>query len=122
MSSTTWMRCARPTGSASPTSCGRGSRWRATASSAPATLGAGTIDFKEWYRSAFGQHSPWGDEDSPALVTEVETALERELSLLLMKGAKPRITKLKAGKALTEQGADGNELYLLLDGVLDVVV
>ena len=28
---------------------------------------------------AFGKHTPWGDEDSPALVTAVETALEREL-------------------------------------------
>ncbi len=41
---------------------------------------SGLVDFKEWYRHAFGKHTPWGDEDSPALVTEVETALERELS------------------------------------------
>src|SRR5205807_9410876 len=56
------------------------------------------------------------------LVTEVETALERELSLQLMKGAKPKIVKVKASKALTEQGDKGGEVYLLLDGVLDVVV
>src|ERR1700737_1828371 len=39
----------------------------------------GLIDYKSWSAKAFGAHSPWGDEDSPALVTEVESALEREL-------------------------------------------
>jgi hypothetical protein len=84
---------------------------------------SGKIDFKSWYKEAFGKHSPWGDEDSPALVTEVETALERQLSSQIMKGgAKPKIRKVKEGKALVEQGAEGNELYLLLDGVLSVEV
>ena len=80
---------------------------------------SGMIDFKAWYSEAFGKHSPWGDEDSPALVTEVETALERQLSSQIMKGgAKPKIRKVKEGKALVEQGAEGDELFLLLDGVL----
>ena len=84
---------------------------------------SGTIDFKSWYKEAFGKHSPWGDEDSPALVTEVESALERQLSSQIMKGgAKPKIRKIKQGKALVEQGAEGDELYLLLDGVLSVEV
>jgi hypothetical protein len=84
---------------------------------------SGKIDFKSWYKEAFGKHSPWGDEDSPAVVTEVESALERQLSGQIMKGgAKPKIRKVKEGKALVEQGAEGNELYLLLDGVLSVEV
>ena len=84
---------------------------------------SGKIDFKSWYKEAFGKHSPWGDEDSPALVTEVESALERQLSAQIMKGgAKPKIRKVKEGKALVEQGAEGDELYLLLDGVLSVEV
>jgi hypothetical protein len=83
----------------------------------------GVIDFKKWYRNAFGKHSPWGDEDSPALVTAVETALERQLSEQVMKaGEKPDIRKVKKGKALTEQGTPGDELFLLLDGVLSVEV
>jgi len=83
----------------------------------------GVIDFKKWYRNAFGKHSPWGDEDSPALVTAVETALERQLSEQVMKaGEKPDIRKVKKGKALTEQGKPGDELFLLLDGVLSVEV
>jgi hypothetical protein len=84
---------------------------------------AGITDFKEWYRRAFGKHTPWGDEDSKALVTTAETALERELSHLIMRGdAKPKIKKLRKGKALTKQGEPGDEVFLLLDGVLSVEV
>jgi hypothetical protein len=86
-------------------------------------LKAGLTDFKEWYRRAFGRHTPWGDEDSKALVTTAETALERELSHLIMRGdAKPKIKKLRKGKALTKQGERGDEVFLLLDGVLSAEV
>lgn len=84
---------------------------------------SGLMDFKQWYRRAFGKHSPWGDEDSPALVTAVETALERELSATIMRGgATPAIRKVKAGRELVTQGDEGDEIYLLLDGVLTVEV
>ncbi|HUR78088.1 MAG TPA: cyclic nucleotide-binding domain-containing protein [Acidimicrobiales bacterium] len=83
----------------------------------------GMIDFKEWFRHAFDKHTPWGDEDSPAFVTTVETALERELSKRLMRdGAKPKYKKLKEGENLVEQGDKGEEMFLLLDGVLEAVV
>lgn len=82
----------------------------------------GLIDFKAWYRKAFGKHSPWGKQDSPALVTEVETALERELSTLIMQREKRDIRKVAKGKTLVEQGDPGRELFLLLDGVLSVEV
>nr|WP_246210944.1 cyclic nucleotide-binding domain-containing protein [Phytoactinopolyspora alkaliphila] len=40
-----------------------------------------------------------------------------------MSGAsRPRITSLRAGETLTRQGDAGDELYLLLDGVLAVDV
>ena len=84
---------------------------------------AGLADFKEWWRTSFGKHTPWGDSDSPALVTAVESALERELSTHIMRGGqKPKIRKLKEGQVLVEQGQPGDELYLLLDGVLAVEV
>jgi hypothetical protein len=84
---------------------------------------AGLTEFKEWYRHAFGSHTPWGDEDSPALVTEVETALERELAGRIMQAdRKPSTRKVKEGALLTEQGEPGDEVYLLLDGVLRVEV
>jgi len=81
----------------------------------------GLTDFKDWYRTSFGKHSPWGDEDSPALVTAVETALERTLSVQLMHGAaKPTIRRLKADEVLVSQGEPGADIYLVLDGVLRV--
>ena len=84
---------------------------------------SGMIDFKEWYRHAFGVHSPWGDEDSAAIATEVETALERQLSVSIMRdGRRPRLRKVVEGDALVEQGERGDELFLLLDGVLAVEV
>jgi hypothetical protein len=82
---------------------------------------SGLIDFSSWYRRAFGKHSPWGDRDSAALTTEVESALERQLSLELMRGAtKPRIRKVKAGSAITEQNEEADELFLVLDGIVRV--
>ena len=82
---------------------------------------SGLTDFRDWYRKSFGRHSPWGDEDSPALVTAVETALERSLSVQLMHGAaKPRIQRVPAGDALVRQGEPGTDIYLVLDGVIRV--
>jgi CRP-like cAMP-binding protein len=81
------------------------------------------VDFKHWFREAFGKHTPWGDEDSPALVTEVESSLERELSRTLMRAhSKPTIRRIAKGQTLTEQGEEATDLYLLLDGVLSVEV
>jgi hypothetical protein len=83
----------------------------------------GTIRFEDWYRDAFGTHTPWGDMESPAFVTEAETALERRLSRQVMRqGHKPRRQRLAPGDALVEQGQPGDSLYLLLDGVLQVEV
>ncbi len=81
------------------------------------------MDFEEWYHHAFGTHSPWGDEDSPAVVSAVETALERELSVTLMRGGtRPNVQKVRKGVTLVRQGEWGEELFLLLDGVLSVEV
>ena len=84
---------------------------------------SGTIDFKAWYRGAHGERTPWGDEESDAFVTAAESALEREISRELMAGK--MITErrtLEPGETLVEQGAPGDELYLVLDGVLAVEI
>ncbi|MGH3496178.1 MAG: cyclic nucleotide-binding domain-containing protein [Nocardioidaceae bacterium] len=82
-----------------------------------------TIDYREWSTHAFGRHTPWGDTDSPALVAEVETALEHELADKIMRGGvRPQIRRLSAGDLLTQQHDEADELYLLLDGVLQVDV
>jgi len=83
----------------------------------------GLADFKDWYRDAFGKHTPWGDQDSKALVTAVESALERQLSVTIMSaGERPEIRTVKQGKHLVQQGDPGDSLFLLLDGVLSVTI
>jgi hypothetical protein len=84
---------------------------------------AGVADFKEWWRNSFGDNTPWGDVDSPALVTEVESALEREVAARIMRGGgRPGIRRLRPDDLLVEQGSVGDEVFLLLDGVLRVEV
>jgi hypothetical protein len=80
-------------------------------------------DWKGWAGSAIGTHTPWGDEDSPAFVTAVETALERELAEMLLRDTpRPAVRRLQPGEVLTRQGDPGDELYIIVDGVLAVSV
>ena len=44
-------------------------RRRRAASSAKSSV----AEYKQWMAESFGRRTPWGDEDSPALVSEVET-------------------------------------------------
>jgi hypothetical protein len=81
----------------------------------------GFIDYDTWWREAFGEHTPWGAEDSAPIVTAVESALERRLSVAVI-DAKPRFRRLGAGQTLVEQGERGDELFLLFDGVLQVEI
>jgi hypothetical protein len=82
---------------------------------------SGLTDFKDWYRKSFGKHSPWGDEDSEALVSAVESALETALSAQLMQGGgKRRIEKLPAGSVLVQEGEPGTEVLLVLDGIVRI--
>src|ERR671936_2076435 len=84
---------------------------------------AGTIDFKTWYRESHGERTPWGEEDAPAVVTAAESDLERQLSANIMRGGvAPGRRRVATGETLVEQGERGDELYLLLDGVLGVEI
>lgn len=86
-------------------------------------LKSGLVDFKGWWGRAFGSHTPWGDEDLPALVSEVETALERELSGHIMRGGtRPRISNVSQGGTLVSEGDEGTDVFLVLDGVVSVEV
>jgi Cyclic nucleotide-binding domain len=82
---------------------------------------SGFIDYDTWWREAFGTHTPWGDEESAPIVTAVESALERQLSVAVI-DARPRFRRLQAGRTLIRQGEQGQELFLLFDGVLQVEV
>jgi hypothetical protein len=82
---------------------------------------AGVADWGTWLGQPSWAATPWGAEDSPVVVTQAETALERELSGLLMHGArKPKVRSIAAGELLAEQGSPGDSLFLVLDGILDV--
>ena len=87
------------------------------------TAKSSVAEYKDWMNTSFGRRTPWGDEDSPALVTAVETQLEKQLQEHIMRGgAKPQIRRIKEGKTLVDQGAETDELFLLLNGVLVVEV
>ena len=82
-----------------------------------------TIDFRKWFNESYGDHTPWGNTDSDAVVTAVGSALERQLSTSIMQGGKkPKIRSLKEGDSLVEQGKPGSEVYLVLDGMFVVEV
>jgi hypothetical protein len=82
---------------------------------------SGLTDYSDWMQVSFGHRTPWGEEDSPALVTAVETALEHALSVQLMHGSgRPHMSTVPAGQALVRQGDAGREVFLVLDGVIAV--
>ncbi|MGH3080617.1 MAG: cyclic nucleotide-binding domain-containing protein [Gaiellaceae bacterium] len=84
---------------------------------------SGEIDFERWWRESFGPNMPWGGEDSPVVTSAAETELERELSRIVMAKAKPlERRQLEEGETLVEQDQTGKELFLVLDGMLDVEV
>jgi hypothetical protein len=86
-------------------------------------LKSGLTDENTWLTEAFGDRTPWGSYDTPALVVAVETELERQLSADIMHGHHvPQVRRIKKGASLTRQGDPGDELYLLLDGILSVEI
>ena len=86
-------------------------------------LKSGTINFEQWYRESNGKRTPWGEEDSEALTTAVESELERELSVSIMRaGKKLERRDVEQGSALVTEGEEGGELFLLLDGMVDIEV
>jgi len=84
---------------------------------------SGVIDFGKWFNHSFGDRTPWGEQDSPAVVAAVESALERSLSSAIMAGgAKPSIRSIAEGETLVHQGQPGTEVFLILDGIFVVEV
>jgi hypothetical protein len=84
---------------------------------------SGTIDFAKWFHDSFGDRTPWGEQDSPAVVAAVESALERSLSGAIMGGdTKPKIKTIAEGENLVRQGQTGTDVYLILDGIFVVEV
>lgn len=84
---------------------------------------AGVAEWKRWLGQPRWTATPWGEQESPVVVAQAESDLERELSVGLMHSdGKPRVRSLPEGAVLAEQGSPGDSLFLVLDGVLEVVV
>jgi hypothetical protein len=76
----------------------------------------GAKDYAAWQLQSTGE-SPWGDEGA------VDAQLDRELDeVALRSGARLARRRLAAGETLVEQGEPGCDMYLVVDGVLDVDV
>jgi hypothetical protein len=70
-----------------------------------------------------GDGSPWGDEETPAFAAAVESELERRLAAsILWAGAKLVRRRIEPGETLVKQGHAGVDLFILLDGLLDVEI
>jgi hypothetical protein len=80
------------------------------------------IDFKTWYRTATLARSPWSGHENAVLAAEAETPLERRLSLAIMRGGgpQPRAAKVKANEVILAEGQAGDEVLLVLDGMVEV--
>jgi hypothetical protein len=87
------------------------------------TSKAGVMDFERWYSESFGARTPWGDSDMPAHAVDAETALERAVSGQIMRKGTSTVRRLvPEGETVVRQGDSGDELFLVLDGVLAVEV
>ena len=72
----------------------------------------GAADFNGWYQESF-EETPWAGG-----------ALEAELDEIVLRsgGAKLQRRRLGPGEILVEQGEAGTDIFMLLDGVLEVVI
>ena len=82
---------------------------------------SGVVNFTGWQADAWDPFTPWGGRDAPVRSIAVETALERELSRIVLDSA-PHWLRLRTGATLVSQGDPGDELYLLFDGLLAVEI
>jgi hypothetical protein len=82
----------------------------------------GLTDFNTWINDAFGERTPWGAYDAPAMVKQVESTLERELAAMVARGAKTRSREMAKGNCLMTQGEIGSDIYLVMDGLFAVEV
>jgi CRP-like cAMP-binding protein len=84
---------------------------------------SGVIDTQAWMDHSYGDRTPWGDYDSPAVVTAIETAVENDLSHSIMSaGKQARVFEANEGTVVAKQGEQGTSLIVLLDGILGVDV
>jgi hypothetical protein len=90
---------------------------RSTPQTAGSSTSFGAVEFE------LGEGTPWGDEGTPAFAAAVESELERTLATSILRDGVQLVRRRVArGETLVEQGQPGNDLFVLLDGVLDVEI
>ncbi len=86
---------------------------------------SGLISYDSWAREQRPDDHPWANDTSTwsAVVTDVESDLERHLSARIMRAEeKPHLEEHEPGTVLCAQGEASTSLMVLLDGVLRVDV
>lgn len=84
---------------------------------------SGIADYHDWAEHMTDENSPWGDREHELLVSDAESELERAMSATIMRGGhRPLVRKLGTGEALLRQGEAGDDLFLILDGMVSVDV
>lgn len=83
---------------------------------------SGLVNYATWSKDNWGVHTPWGDFENQTIVAQIESALERHMAnRILNEGEQPKIHSLKEGELLIRQGDSGQDIYVLLDGILTVL-
>ncbi|HUF95440.1 MAG TPA: cyclic nucleotide-binding domain-containing protein [Acidimicrobiia bacterium] len=84
---------------------------------------SGLADYREWADNMSDDNSPWGDREHELLIADAETELERTMSAAIMQGgARPAIRRLEEEEVLLRQGDEGDEMFLILDGIVAIDV
>lgn len=84
---------------------------------------SGLADYREWADQMIEKNSPWADHEHELLVADAETELERAMSASIMQGGqRPAIRKVAEGEKLVQQGDEGDQMYLILDGIMVIDV
>lgn len=83
---------------------------------------SGSIDFSTWTAEHSHENSPWNEKDREVHVSAPESVQERELSMEIMGGGRPEIQRFAAGDVLIRQGDEAADIFLILDGLVEVEV
>ena len=84
---------------------------------------SGLADYREWADQMTEENSPWADHEHELLVADAETELERTMSAAIMQGGdRPDVRRLGEGEMLIRQGDEGDEMFLMLDGIVGIDV
>jgi hypothetical protein len=84
---------------------------------------SGLLEPIAWAGEVLEGETPWGSGDRSPVLAEAGSALEHQLSAVIMRGgARPAIRRVAEGRTLVEQGEPGASVFLILDGMLTVEV